>query len=165
MLNDIIGGFMKLKSKKIMIIGAILMILLVVLGIFGNQYLTEKANKEEAITLAKNFNLNKTNNNKYDLDFSSLFGSAYAEDIMMNDSKTYKQLGWNCEKVNEDIYYTTLSYRYANSDEINVIAFQVNLNLNKTSFINDNPNLIDYYKKHNFIKDNHVLKTYKKLFK
>src|SRR6056297_2181372 len=98
---------MKLKSKKTMIIGAISMILLVVLSIFGNQYLTEKANKEEAIVLAKNFNLNKTNNNKSDLDLSSLFGSAYAEDIMLNDPKIFKQLGWKSEKVTEDIYYTT----------------------------------------------------------
>ena len=156
---------MKLKSKKTMIIGAISMILLVVLGIFGNQYLTEKANKEEAIVLAKNFNLNKTNNNKSDLDLSSLFGSAYAEDIMLNDSKIFKQLGWNSEKATEDIYYTTLSYRYANSNEIIVIAFQVNLNLKKTSFVNDNPNLIEYYERYNFIKDNHVLKTYEELLK
>ena len=163
---------MKIKSKKTIIIGTILIILLVVLGIFVNQYLNEKANKEEAIELAKKFNFNKASNsnskNEYttidDLRDKYLFGM-FAEDIMLDDPNIYKQLGWNSEKVTEDIYYTTLNYRYANSDEINVIAFQVNLNLKKTSFVNDNPNLIEYYERYNFIKDNHVLKTYEELLK
>src|SRR6056297_3009866 len=99
---------MKIKSKKTIIIGTILIILLVVLGIFVNQYLNEKANKEEAIELAKKFNFNKASNsnskNEYttidDLRDKYLFGM-FAEDIMLDDPNIYKQLGWNSEKATE----------------------------------------------------------------
>jgi len=162
---------MKLKSKKTMIIGAISMILLVVLGIFGNQYLNEKANREKAIEIAKSYNfntgsiLNKDPKTKTLSDWREKYSGTFPEDIVLEDPNTFKDLGWNSKKVVEDVYYTTLSYRYANSDDIYVIAFQVNLNLNKCTLINQNSQLIDYYKKHNFIKDNHVLKTYEKLLK
>jgi hypothetical protein len=160
---------MKFITKKNIIIVIVLITIAVAAGFFINQYLTEKANKEEAIELAKTYNVRSYYDGEYvyinkNFDVSYQVNGVNAKKIMLNDPEIFKQLGWESKKVTEDVYYTTLSYRAANIEDIYRIAFQVNLNLKRCKLINKDPYLIDYYERHGYINENDILKTYDNQF-